>query len=99
VLGPRSIISVNNEADVVHGRSLSAYIIHLEMGGCRSLVSEHQIFDASPSTSSAGLFAPKAPSANVRSPILTGSKNVVAADVARAACQIVALTSNSSARV
>ena len=53
--------------------------------GFKSPVFKHQIFDASPSTSSTGLFAPNPPSANVRSPMLTGSKNVVAADVARAA--------------
>jgi hypothetical protein len=47
------------------------------------------MFDASPSTSSTGLFAPSPPSANERSPMLTGSKKVVAADVARAAWHIV----------
>lgn len=67
--------------------------------GFKSPVSEHQTFDASPSTSSTGLFAPRPPSANVRSPILTGSKNVVAADVARAAWHIVARIFGSSGRL
>lgn len=44
-----------------------------------------QIFNASPSTSSTGLFAPKPPSTNLRAPIVTGLKNEVAADVVRAA--------------
>jgi hypothetical protein len=58
--------------------------------GFSSSSSGHQMLDASPSTSSTGLFAPRPPSANERSPMLTGSKKVVAAEVARAASQIVA---------
>lgn len=58
--------------------------------GFNSPVSSHQISDASPSISSTGLLAPRAPSANLRAPIDTGSKKVVAADVARAAWQMVA---------
>lgn len=53
--------------------------------GFKSPVSEHQILAASPFTSSTGLFEPNPPLANVRCPILTGSKKVVAADVAKAA--------------
>jgi hypothetical protein len=57
--------------------------------GFKSAVSRHQMLDASLSTSSTGLFAPNPPSTNVRGPILTGSKNLVAADVAKAASHIV----------
>jgi hypothetical protein len=46
--------------------------------------------DTSPSTSSTGLFAPKPPSANLRAPIRTGSKKIIATDVTSAAWQIVA---------
>jgi hypothetical protein len=45
------------------------------------------------------LFAPRPASANLRSPMLTGSKNVVAADVARAAWHIVAQIFGSSGRL
>lgn len=73
---------------------LPGFPVPIEMkhltSGFRSPVSEHHMFDASPSTSSTGLFAPSPPSASERSPILTGLKNVVAADVARAARHIVA---------
>lgn len=64
--------------------------------GLRSPDSEHQIFAASPSTSSTGLFAPSPPSANLRFPIRTGSKKVVAAEVASAAWQILAGIFDSS---
>ena len=47
---------------------------------------------ASAQTSLIGLLAPNAPSAYPRPEIEIGSKNVVAAEVARAACQIVALS-------
>lgn len=57
--------------------------------GFNSAVSGHQMFEASPSTSSTGLFAPSAPSTNVRAPITTGSKKRVAADVAKAASLMV----------
>lgn len=53
--------------------------------GLRSSVSEYQIFEASSSTSSAELFASRAPSTNLRAPIDTGLKKPVAAEVARAA--------------
>lgn len=67
--------------------------------GFESPVSEHQMFDASPFTSSTRLFAPSLPSANERSPMLTGSKKVVAADVARAAWHIVGRMFGSSGKL
>ena len=85
----RNLVMLSSNA-FLPGFPVPIDIKHLTRG-FKSLFSEHQIFDASPSTSSTGLFAPKAPSANVRFPMLTGLKNVVAADVARAASHIVAL--------
>jgi hypothetical protein len=67
--------------------------------GFKSPVSGHQIFEASPSTSSTGLFAPNAPSTKQRDLISTGVKKLVAADVARAASQMVAGMSGSSAKL
>jgi hypothetical protein len=58
--------------------------------GFKSPVYSHQMFNASPSTWSTGLFAPVPPSVKLRFPMGTTSKNVEAADVARAASQIVA---------
>lgn len=58
--------------------------------GFGSRVLGHHTFEVSLSTSSTGLLAPNAPSTYFLAPIETGSKNVVAADVARAASQIVA---------
>ena len=73
-------------------------ITHLTRG-FKSLVSEHYMFNASPFTSSTGLFALSLPSANERLPMATGSKNVVAADVARAAWHIVTGIFDSSSRL
>jgi hypothetical protein len=44
--------------------------------GSRSPLLEHHMLDASPSTSSTGLFAPKPPSADERSRMLTGLKRL-----------------------
>lgn len=60
--------------------------------GCRLPVLGHQISMASSSTWSTGLLAPRAPSTNFMPSMETGLKKVVAADVARAAWQMVALT-------
>lgn len=83
---------------LIPGFPVPIEIKHLTRG-FKSPDSEHQIFAASPSTSSTGLFAPSPPSANVRFPMLTGSKNVVAADVASAAWHIVAIIFGSSGKV
>jgi hypothetical protein len=80
------------------GSPVPIEIKHLT-SGFKSPVLEHHIFDASPSTSSTGLFAPSPPSANERLPMATGSKKVVAADVARAAWHIVARIFGSSGRL
>ncbi len=69
--------------------------MHL-INGFSSPLSGDQMFMASFHTSDIGLFAPSAPSAYLRVPIFTGSKKEVAADVAKAASQIVAPWSSSS---
>jgi hypothetical protein len=84
----RNLITLSSNA-FVPGFPVPIEIKHLTEG-FKSPVSEHHILQASPSTSSTGLFAPNPPSANERSPMLTDSKKVVAADVARAASHIVA---------
>lgn len=80
------------------GSPVPIEIRHLTIG-FKPPVSEHPMFDASPSTSSTRLFAPSRPSANERLPMVTGSKSVIAADVARAAWQIVAGIFGSSGRL
>jgi hypothetical protein len=62
---------------------------HFTMGSsCPS--SGHQMLCASFQTCSTGLLDPKAPSTYSQTPMIIGSKKVVAADVARAASTIVA---------
>ena len=82
---------------------LSGFSVSIEMkhliSGLRSSVSEYQIFEASLFILLTGLFAPSPLSANERSPMLIGSKKVVAADVARAVWQIVARMFGSSGRL
>jgi hypothetical protein len=57
--------------------------------GFNSAVSADQIFGASLSTCSTGLFAPRAPSTKRREPMLTASKRLVAEEVARATSRVV----------